>query len=68
LSTALWQSLAVTGSKLTRIRESLGLTKKEFARRLGISRTLLQKSEESPRVKTTVALAAKALAAGLDPK
>lgn len=51
-----------------KIRKDLGMNRKEFARALGCSRTSLLAYEQSARVKRTVALAAKALAAGLDTK
>lgn len=56
----------MTGAKLMRLRKEMGLNRKEFARRLGCSRTSLLAYEHAAKVKRTVALAAKALAAGLD--
>lgn len=58
----------MSGAKLQKIRKDLGLTRKDFARRLGCSRTSLLAYEQATRVKRTVALAAKAIAAGLDDK
>lgn len=58
----------MTGAKLVKIREALGMTRKEFARALEISRNSLQKYEAAPRVKRYIALAAKALASGETPK
>jgi transcriptional regulator with XRE-family HTH domain len=56
----------VTGPQLMKIRKALGLDRKAFARKLGIARGLVKEYEESARVRKTVALAARALQAGLD--
>jgi DNA-binding transcriptional regulator YiaG len=58
----------MTGRHLQRIRESLSLTRKDFAKALGIGRNQAKEYEERTRVPRTVALAAKALQAGLDEK
>jgi DNA-binding transcriptional regulator YiaG len=59
-------SLFVSGAKLRKIREGLGMTRKEFARALGIGRNLVKEYEEAPKVRRTIALAAKALRSGLN--
>jgi DNA-binding transcriptional regulator YiaG len=59
-------SLSVSGAKLRKIREGLVMTRKEFARALGIGRNLVKDYEESPKVRRTIALAARALKAGLN--
>jgi hypothetical protein len=44
------------------------MTRKEFARALGIGRNLVKEYEEAPKVRRTIALAAKAVKAGITDK